>query len=487
MMRIGVLVCAAAAAAVAACGSNPLELQGNVRIDALFNVPAAGVNCIRLVASGMKRSVQKDFVFSSGQASLGLEMQAIPTGTVMFSGTAFAETCIAITATSIPTWVADDVTVTIPPGPAVAVALTFHPNGNAAVAGNFIGDSFAVTTLAGLANSPGSADAAGAQARFAGPEAIAFDGADSLYLSDRSSTAGVFSGMTIRRVTISTGAVVTLAGAASALGTADGDGATARFTLLQGVALSPSGSTLYVADRCVLRALSTAAPYTVTTLLGTAADAQNWTCPAGVGSIVDVAVRGTDLYVADQVRATVSKISLSAVPPTVATVAGTAGTSGAADGALLSARFLGPQGIAFSGGAGDPFFVSDWGTLNGGDFFGLVRRLSESGNTVTTLAGAEQMTGGTIDGLRSSAFFAQPRRVASDGSSVFVTDLASVRRLDLLTGAVVTIAGSSAPGSADGVGAAAGFRGPSGIARNAATGAMYVADQGNFTVRVLTP
>lgn len=484
MMRIGLSACAAA---VLACGNNPVELQGSARIDALFSVPATGVSCIRLVASGMKKSVHKDFVVSAGQASLSLEMQAIPTGTVMFSGTAFAEACIAIAATSVPTWVAEDVEVTIPPGPAVAVALSFHPNGNAAVGGSFIGDTFAVTTLAGLAGNPGSTDAAGAQARFGGPAAIAFDGVDSLYVSDRSASGGVFSGMTIRRVSVSSGAVVTLAGAATALGTADGDGAAARFTLLQGVALSPSGSTLYVADRCVLRAMTTAAPYTVTTLLGTAADAQSWTCPAGLGSIVDIAVRGTDLYVADPVRAAVSRISLAAVPPTVATVAGTAGAIGVADGALQSARFLGPQGIAFSGAGSDPFFVPDWGTLDGADFFGLVRRVSESGNAVVTLAGAEHMTGSMIDGLRSSSFFAQPRRIASDGTSVFVTDLASIRRLDLSTGAVVTIAGSSAPGSGDGVGAAAGFRGPSGIARNAATGAMYVADQGNFTVRVLTP
>ena len=484
MMRIGLSACLAA---VAACGSNLTEVEGSARVEALFSVPANGVSCIRLVASGMKKSVQKDFAVAAGQASVSLELRSIPTGTVMFSGMAFAEACTAIAGSTVPTWVADDVTTTIAPGPTSAVTLTFHPNGNATVAGNFIGDSYAVTTLAGLAGSPGSTDLPGSQARFGGPSALAFDGVDSLYVADRTTTAGAFSGMAIRRVSLSTGAVTTLAGAANALGTADGDGGAARFTLLQGIALSPSGGTLYVADRCVLRAMSTATPYAVSTVLGAAADAQSFICPSGIGSIGDIAVRGTELYVTDQVRATVARISLASAPPTVTTVAGTPSTIGTADGALLSARFLGPQGIAFSGGAGAPFFVSDWGTLNGADFFGLVRRVSESGGSVTTVAGAEHMTGGAIDGLRSSAFFAQPRGIASDGSSLFVTDLASVRRVDLSSGAVVTIAGSGTPGSADGVGAAAGLRGPSGIAYDAATGAMYVADQGNFTVRVLTP
>ncbi len=488
MMRI---VPAACVAAVVACGNGTgSDLQGSARIDALFTVPSTGVSCIRIVASGMKRSVEKDFSVTAGQSTISFDLHAIPTGTVMFSGNAYGEACGSLAANSVPTWMADDVTVTVNPGPPVAVQLNFHPNGNATVQGNFVGDSFTVTTLAGLARTAGSTDGTGAAARLEGPNALAFDGSDTLYLADRTTTSGgVFSGMTIRKITVSTGAVTTLAGDPSSPGTADGPGSTARFNVLRGVALSSSGSTLYIADRCALRAMTTAAPFTVSTVLGTrsVADSQSWDCTSTIGSIQDVAVRGTDLYVADQSRAVVSKISLATTPPTVTIVAGTAGATGTADGILSSAKFLGPLGLVFPFSTDDVFFVADWGTLDGVNFFGLIRRVSQSGNSVTTVAGAPQTTSVMLDGLGLNALLAEPRRFATDGSSLFIGDLGGVRRLDLATGGVVTIVGSNALGSADGVGSAAQFSGAFGIARNPATRALYVADQANFTIRALTP
>ena len=133
------------------------------------------------------------------------------------------------------------------------------------------------------------------------------------------------------------------------------------------------------------------------------------------------------------------------------------------------------------------FFVADRGTLDGANFFGLVRRVSQSGNSVTTVAGTEQTSSTMADGLGLGALFADPRRFATDGTSLFLTDVSAVRRVDLATAAVVTIAGSNAAGSVDDVGGAARFRAPSGIARNVAMRAMYVADQTNYTIRILTP
>ncbi len=481
-MRIVPAVCLAA---MLACGSD-LALQGSARIDAVFNVPSTGVGCIRLVASGMKRSVQKDFGITAGQSALSFDMHAIPTGTVMFSGSAYAESCSGIIASSIATWVADDATVTISPGPPALVQLDFHPNGNATVGGNFVGDSFTVTTLAGLAGTAGAVDGTGAEALFEGPTALAFDGVDTLYLADRTTaTSGSFTGMTIRRITVSTGVVTTLAGDPGSIGTADGDGTAARFALLGALALS--GSMLYIGDGCALRAMTTTQPYAVTTLLGTpsATNPQAWDCSSGIGSILDIAARGPDLYIADQVRAVISKISFATSPPTVTVVAGSTGVTGTADGTLSSAEFLGPLGIVFPLATDDVFFVADWGTSDGTHSFGLIRRVSHSDNSVTTLAGAEQTGFVMTDGLGLNALFAEPRRIANDGTNLFITDISAVRRLDLHTEAVVTVAGSNTAGYADAVGVSAGFNWPFGIARNAATASMYVADQKNFTIRVL--
>ena len=76
----------------------------------------------------------------------------------------------------------------------------------------------------------------------------------------------------------------------------------------------------------------------------------------------------------------------------------------------------------------------------------------------------------------------------SDGNSLFIGDAFSVRRMDLATNAVVTMAGDmTRSGFADGVGGAARFNAAFGIARDSRNGAIYIADQGNFAIRKLTP
>src|SRR5262249_47052578 len=90
-----------------------------------------------------------------------------------------------------------------------------------------------VTTLAGAAGMPGSADGAGAAARFSGPSSVAVDGAGNVYVAD-------VNNHTIRKITAA-GVVTTLAGTARAPGSADGTGPGARFDAPQGVAADSAG------------------------------------------------------------------------------------------------------------------------------------------------------------------------------------------------------------------------------------------------------
>ena len=83
-----------------------------------------------------------------------------------------------------------------------------------------------VTTLAGLAASHGSADGAGADARFFGPFGIAVDGAGNIYVADTGNN-------TIRKITPG-GVVSTFAGAAGQPGAADGTGASKRASATRG-------------------------------------------------------------------------------------------------------------------------------------------------------------------------------------------------------------------------------------------------------------
>ena len=94
---------------------------------------------------------------------------------------------------------------------------------------------------------------------------------------------------------------------------------------------------------------------------------------------------------------------------------------------------------------------------------------------------------GHADGAPSAARFNCPMGLTVDeqGGSLWVADTNNhrLRRVDLRTGQVSTVAGGLHEGAADGVGASALFRGPWGVAM--IEGALFVADAGNGAVRKL--
>ncbi|WP_437744042.1 DNRLRE domain-containing protein [Sorangium sp. So ce1504] len=98
------------------------------------------------------------------------------------------------------------------------------------------------------------------------------------------------------------------------------------------------------------------------------------------------------------------------------------------------------------------------------------------------LAGSRALTNGSY----AQARFLQAGDLAYDAATrmLYVADRTAVRRIDLASGAVTTIAGSTASGTADGVGTAARFNTLSGITLH--DGALYLADRGSRTIRKLT-
>jgi hypothetical protein len=121
-----------------------------------------------------------------------------------------------------------------------------------------------VTTLAGQAGAAGSADGVGAAARFNLPGAVAIDGNGYLYVSD-------INNHTVRRVRIADGTVETWAGTAGQPGTADGNGAAARFNQPAWISATTDGTVFLVpaAGDTVRRISPTRA---VTTVVGVAGD-----------------------------------------------------------------------------------------------------------------------------------------------------------------------------------------------------------------------
>jgi hypothetical protein len=95
-----------------------------------------------------------------------------------------------------------------------------------------------VTTLAGTPGTTGSMDGTGTAAQFYEPQYITSDGTF-LYVTDKMN-------QTIRKIVISTGVVMTLAGSTGVPGSSDGTGSGARFTYPRGIV--SLGSKLYVSD-----------------------------------------------------------------------------------------------------------------------------------------------------------------------------------------------------------------------------------------------
>ncbi|KAA0253821.1 MAG: hypothetical protein EDX89_12655 [Acidobacteria bacterium] len=327
----------------------------------------------------------------------------------------------------------------------------------------------AVTTLAGLAGSPGSADGTGSAARFGYPDGVAVDASGNVYVADSLNH-------TIRKVTPA-GAVTTLAGLAGSSGAADGTGSAARFDDPDGMAVDASGN-LYVADygNHTIRYVTPAGVVTTLAgLAGSAGSADGTGSAARFDNPIGVAVDASGIiYVADYWNHTIRKVTPAGV---VTTLAGLAGSSGAADGTGSAAQFSFPEGLAAD--ISGSLYVADRGNRT-------IRRVTPAG-VVTTLAGLAGSLG-SADGTGSTARFGGPAGVAVDSSgNVYVAD-ASNHTIRKVTpaGDVTTLAGLAlSPGSADGTGSAARFKDPHGVAVDGA-GNVYVADRGNHTIRVVT-
>ena len=384
-------------------------------------------------------------------------------------------------------------------------AIAFDGMGNLYVADNFNGTvrkiviaTGVVTTLAGTAGRLGSNDGSGADASFEGPRGITFDGNGNLFVTDGPSL--------VRRIVVGTGAVTTIAGSPLISTSDDGTGTDAHFAGVAGIASDGAGN-LYVADTTAsdfgnttairkivvaTRAVTTIAKLTDRTYVTPGSIALD-----GAGN----AYVGYDRTIRKVVLATGAVSTLSdgnvqsagpgaASPPELfsaaAGLAVVAGNLYVADGNAMRkvvlatgeistvldvgggpARVQGAAGLT-SDGAGNLYLTGDE----------TVQRLVIASGEVMTIAGAGPSRG-TADAYGADARFYGPDYVASDGAgNLYVTDSynATIRQISLASGAVTTLAGLPGHvGTDDGVGAAATFQLPHGIACDGA-GYVYVAD-----------
>lgn len=257
-------------------------------------------------------------------------------------------------------------------------------------------------------------------------------------------------------------------------GYTNGQGTSARVNSPRGLARAVNG-TIYVADRSNhrIRAISPTGAVTLFAGSGAYGSTNGAVTTARFAYPSGVAVKNNNsvVYVADRNNHRIRKISGGQV----STFAGT-GISGFTDGNGTSARFYYPEDVAMDPTNGS-VIVAD--TYNN-----RIRRVTTAG-VVSTVAGS----GGSAykEGKGTAASFYRPTGVdVTNNGLIYVADTNNhrIRRI-LKSGQTQFIAGGSS-GAIDGIGAAARFSYPSSVSLRG-DGAFLVADRGNHRIRLLTP
>ncbi len=322
-----------------------------------------------------------------------------------------------------------------------------------------------VTTPYGSPGNSGHTDSVGNAARFSAPHSIVA-GAGVLYVGEDGN-------QTIRKIDTGSGGVSTLAGDAGNAGVADGIQTAAQFRNPSVMAVV--GSHLYAVDYTgyTVRRIEIVSREVVT-VAGTPTES-GFNDGSGVGALsqspTGVTTDGEYLYFTESTGShLIRKMDIATAE--VSHIAGSYGWNGETND-YADSLFDDPAGITITDGA---LYLCD-------DDNHTIRKIMLDGGQVSTFAG-DVDTPGTLDGDGTTAQFDNPQGITTDGTSLFVadTDNHTIRRIDIASGGVTTLAGTAGTsGNDDGDGTAATFDRPAGITTDGTN--LYVADQYNHTIR----
>ena len=259
-------------------------------------------------------------------------------------------------------------------------------------------------------------------------------------------------------------------------GLRDGDFGDARFASPQGVFIS--ADRLFVADsgnhavRLVDLASGKVSTLAGSGRIGHTAGRESDARKAELRSPWDLLLDGDQLYIAMAGTHQIWRLDLATGE--IAPWAGS-GREGIKDGPLDQATFSQPSGLALSG---QHLYVADAEAS-------AVRVIDLEHGQVDTLAGKGLFNFGDQDGSFEQALLQHVSGIAADGDdALLVADTYNhkLKRLDLKTGHVTTLAGDGMPGRGTGAAASARLNEPGGLA--VAGNRIYITDTNNDRILV---
>jgi sugar lactone lactonase YvrE len=313
--------------------------------------------------------------------------------------------------------------------------------------------SGAVTTVAGSPGQVGAVDGSSTDARFSAPEGLAIDASGNLYVGDTENN-------TIRKIDAQSGIVSTVAGSVGVRGSVDGTGTAAVLNRPKALTIDGAGNLYVVDSRNQSMRKVDLANGAVTTVLTFSA------LPLGI------CADGSDVLVSlseDRI------VRVAAGDGSVTTLAGDLGVKGFVDAVGVDARFDTPAGL-LNDGAGT-LYVADESNQ-------VIRTVDLASAAVRTLAGAKSI--GRTDGPATTARFSAPQGLVADANVAYVADTGNdvIRTVSMSDGTVTTLAGAQGePERTDGALGTARFNQPQGLALDAAARLLFVADTNNRSIR----
>lgn len=334
-----------------------------------------------------------------------------------------------------------------------------------------------ITTAAGIGSQGSSGDGGAATAaQLSQPHRVAVDAAGNLYIADSGNYR-------IRKVDAATGIISTVAGTGAQGSSGDGGAATsAKLSQPKGVALDAAGN-IYIADTANNKIRKvTVSTGVIDTVAGTGSPGSSGDGGAATSAKLkqpeSVAVDAAgNIYIADTSNHTIRKVDAST--GNIDTIAGTGQPGGTGDGgAATSAKMWFPVGVAVD--AAGNVYIADSNNHK-------IRKVDASTGIISAVAGTGSPGSSGDGGAATAAKIKRSEGVTvDDAGNLYIADTGNhkIRKVDASTGIISTLAGTGSSGDTGDGGLATWARldSPRSAIVNAA-GILHIADGGNHKIR----